>query len=90
MKRTQSGFAHLALILLLLVVVVVAFAGYNVVKNNQSTNVDEGTNATGTASTIKVINNKADLNSAVQTLDAQSVDNDLNPDELNSDIENLL
>lgn len=89
MKRTQKGFAHLALVLLLLVMVVVAFAGYRVVKNRQD---KLAANKTSTAITnsAQTINSKADLDKAASTLNSQSVDSDLNPDSLDSDISNLL
>jgi uncharacterized protein HemX len=89
MKRTQKGFAHLALILLLLVVVIVAFAGYKVVKNRQD---KTSANKTSTVLTnpSQSINNKADLDKASNTLNSQSVDSDLNPASLDSDISNLL
>jgi hypothetical protein len=89
MKRTQTGFAHLALALLLLVMVVVAFAGYKVVKNHQD---QTAANKTSTAITnpAETINNKADLDKAANSLNSESVDSDLNPDSLNNDVTSLL
>jgi uncharacterized protein HemX len=89
MKRTQKGFAHLALVLLLLVVVVVAVAGYKVVKNRQDKTAANKTSTVLTNSS-QTINSKADLNKAADTLNNQSVDSDLNPASLDSDISNLL
>ena len=90
MKRTQKGFAHLALVLLVLVVAVIAFAGYKVVKNRQASTASNKTSTALVQSDIKVIKSKADLDSATNTLNSQSVDSDLNANELNSDISNLL
>ena len=88
MKRTQNGFAHLALVLLLLVMVVIAFAGYKVVKDRQDKVV---ANTTSTAITNpSTINSTADLNKAASSLNSESVDSDLNPDSLNSDVTSLL
>jgi uncharacterized protein HemX len=89
MKRTQTGFAHLALVLLLLVVAVAAFAGYKVVQNRQNQTA-ANTTSTAITNSAETINSKADLDKAVNTLNSQSVDSDLNPDQLNSDISNLL
>jgi Tfp pilus assembly protein PilX len=90
MKRTQKGFAHLALLLLLVVVAVVAYAGYKVVKNHQQ---DTTANQTSTSLTKPVsdsIKTSADLDKAAATLNSQDIDNALDPASLNSDISNLL
>ncbi|MBX4197622.1 hypothetical protein KW801_03665 [Candidatus Saccharibacteria bacterium] len=89
MKRKQNGFAHLALILLLMVVAVVAFAGYKVVKNRQD-NTAANQTSTSLIQSAGVIKSSADLDSATTTLNNQNVDNDLNPDQLNSDVSALL
>lgn len=89
MKRTQKGFAHLALVLLLLVVAVVAFAGYRVVKDRQDKTAANKT-STAITNSSQTINSKADLDKAANTLNSQSVDSDLNPSSLDSDISNLL
>ncbi|MBX4201453.1 hypothetical protein KW803_00960 [Candidatus Saccharibacteria bacterium] len=92
MKRTrQSGFAHLALVLLVLVMAVVAFAGYMVYQNRQDTTTANTTSTALTGDTsVKVINSASDLDDATNTLNGAAVDSDLNPDQLNSDISNLL
>jgi Flp pilus assembly protein TadG len=89
MKRTQKGFAHLALVLLILVVAIVAFAGYKVVKNRQDKTA-ANTTSTAITNSSQTINSKADLDKASSTLNSQSVDSDLNPASLDSDISNLL
>jgi hypothetical protein len=88
MKRTQKGFAHLAL-LMLVVAAIVAFAGYKVVKNHQQTAT---ANQTGTAMTKTVsdtIKTSADLDKAAATLNSQNIDNDLNPSSLDNDVSSL-
>jgi len=90
MKKSQKGFAHLALLLLLVVIAVVAYAGYKTVKNHQKTATANQTSTSVTQSVSGVINNQSDLNSAVNTLNGQNIDGDLNPDSLNSDVTSLL
>ena len=88
-KRTSKGFAHLSLLLLVLVVAVVAFAGYKVVKNRQ---VKTTANQTSTAiiQSAGQIKNTADLDNAANTINSQNVDGDLNPNDLNGDVNALL
>jgi len=90
MKKSQKGFAHLALLLFVVVIAVVAYAGYKTVKNHQKTATANQTSTSVTQSVSGVINNQSDLNSAVNTLNGQNVDGDLNPDSLNSDVTSLL
>lgn len=90
MKKTQSGFAHLALLLLLVVVAVAAYTGYKVVKNHQKVTTANQTSTSVTRSASDAINTKADLNNAANTLNSQNVDGDLNPDSLNNDVNSLL
>jgi Tfp pilus assembly protein PilV len=91
MKRNQSGIAHLGVLLLLLVVAVVAFAGYKVVQSRQN---KTASNQTSTAVTTQNLNtpikSTSDLNTAESTLNSQPVDNDLNPNQWDSDVNSLL
>lgn len=89
MKRLQTGFAHLALVLLLLVMAVAGFAGYKVVKDRQDKTAANKT-STSITNPAETINSSADLDSTTDTLNSQSIDSDLNPDDLNSDVTNLL
>lgn len=90
MKRMQQkGFAHLALVLLVLIAAVVAFAGYKVVKDRQD-NIAANKTSTAVTGSVTVIKTNADLDSVTDTLNSQDIDSDLNPDELESDISNLL
>jgi predicted negative regulator of RcsB-dependent stress response len=89
MKRSQNGFAHLALVLLVLVMAVIAFAGYKVVKDRQDKTA-ANTTSTAITNTSETINTKADLDKAVNTLNNESVDSTLNPDSLNNDVTSLL
>jgi uncharacterized protein (UPF0333 family) len=88
-KRAQTGFAHLALVLLVLVMVVIAFTGYKVVKDRQA-KTTANTTSTAITNSAETINSNADLDKAANALNSQSVDSDLNPDSLNSDVTSLL
>jgi predicted negative regulator of RcsB-dependent stress response len=90
MKKTQKGFAHLALLLLLVVVAVAAYAGYKVVKNHQKVTTANQTSTSVTQSVSDTINSQGDLNKAVNTLNDQNVDGDLNPGSLDNDVNSLL
>jgi len=88
MKKSQKGFAHLGLLLLLVAVVAVVYVGYKVVKNHQDTTAANQTSTSLTQS--GVINTSADLNNALNTVNSQNVDSDLNPSSLDSDVNSLL
>lgn len=90
MKKTQKGFAHLALLLLLVVVAVVAYAGYKVVKNHQKVTSANQTSTAVTNTATDAINSKADLDKALNTVNGQNVDADLNPGSLDNDVNSLL
>lgn len=90
MKKTQKGFAHLALLLLLVVVAVAAYAGYKVVKNHQKVTSANQTSTAVTNNPTQAINSKADLDKAVNTLNSQNVDGNLNPSSLDNDVNTLL
>lgn len=90
MKKSQKGFAHLALLLLLVVVVVVAYAGYKVVKQHQKTATSNLTSTSVTQPVSDRINSNADLNKALNTVNSQNIDSDLNPSSLDNDVNSLL
>jgi uncharacterized protein HemX len=90
MKKTQKGFAHLALLLLLVVAVVIAYAGYKVVKNRQVKTTANQTSSSLTQSADGAINSKADLDKALNTVNSQNVEGDLNPGSLDNDVNSLL
>lgn len=90
MKKTQKGFAHLALLLLLVAVAVAAYAGYKVVKDHQDKTTANQTSTSLTQSASDAINNKADLDKALNTINGQNVEADLNPSSLDNDINSLL
>jgi uncharacterized protein (UPF0333 family) len=90
MKKNQKGFAHLALLLLLVLVVVAAYAGYKVVKDHQKSATANTTSTAVTKSLGDNIKTSADLNKALNTVNGQNIDGDLNPSSLDSDVTSLL
>lgn len=88
-KTSQTGIAHLGLLLLILVVAVIGFVGYKLEQNRNNTPTASTTNVAQTPQTIPTITSKADLNTAETTLKSQNVDGDLNPDSFNSDVSSL-
>jgi hypothetical protein len=87
--KSESGVAHVAvLILVLLVIAAIAVVGLRVVQNQ---NTGEDTSSAPVASKISDnINSVADLDAAKASLNNASVDSDLNPSSLNADIDSLL
>jgi hypothetical protein len=87
--KSESGVAHVAvLILVLLVIAAITVVGLRVVQNQ---NTGEDTSSAPVASkTSDYINSVADLDAAKASLNNASVDSDLNPSSLNADIDSLL
>jgi hypothetical protein len=87
--KSESGVAHVAvLILVLLVIAAITVVGLRVVQNQ---NTGEDTSSAPVASKISDnINSVADLDAAKASLNNASVDSDLNPSSLNADIDSLL
>jgi hypothetical protein len=87
--KSESGVAHVAvLILVLLVIAAITVVGLRVVQNQ---NTGEDTSSAPVASkTSDNINSVADLDAAKASLNNASVDSDLNPSSLNADIDSLL
>lgn len=86
----QQGITHLLLVLGI-VLVVIGFAGYEVVRKSSTMN-PLPTQST-TASQIKIpakIQSKADVHQAAQALANEQISNQLNPDQLNNEVNNLL
>jgi hypothetical protein len=90
-KSQQSGFSHVLLLGLLVVVAVVGFAGYRVVNNQKdTTNLSDSTVKESAA--VKVpdtIKDNTDLVQTQKAVEQTSVDSDLNPADLNQDVNDL-
>jgi hypothetical protein len=85
---TQRGFSTIAVLVLVVIVVVVAVGGYRVVHNPSLD--DSSPTTAATTSVPATIKNKADVAAAGKALDNLSIDNSVNPDQLDSDLNSLL
>jgi len=88
-KTSQSGIAHLGLLLLVLVVAVISFVGYKLEQSRNNSPTASTTNVAQAAQTIPAINSKADLNTAETTLNSQNIDGDLNPSSFDQEVSAL-
>jgi hypothetical protein len=88
-SNSESGVAHvLLLVLVLAVLAAIAVVGLRVM---QSQNTGEDTGSAPVASkTSDDINSTSDLNAAKATLNKTDVDSDLNPDSLDADLSSVL
>lgn len=84
MNKPQNGFAHQLLVLLILVAGVVGVAGWAVMQQNE-----KAAESTSTKSE-QAIQNKSDLQEELNKLNSAAVDNDLDPSQLDEDLQSLL
>lgn len=94
-KITQKGFAHSGLLIVILVLAIVAAIGYKVASqtNKAVSNTEASANnalVPSVANAVPPIKNTTDLNKALQTLNSQKIDSDLNPSSYNKDVSSLL
>jgi uncharacterized protein (UPF0333 family) len=90
-SKSESGLAHVVLLILVLLVIgVIVFVGMRVVED-QNTGETTGSApvASSNASSGK-IKNAADLNTAKAQLNQTNVDGDLNPSSLDADLNDVL
>jgi hypothetical protein len=88
-SNSESGVAHvLLLVLVLAVLAAIAVVGLRVMQS-QNTGEDTGS-ATVASKTSDDINSTSDLNAAKATLNKTDVDSDLNPDSLDADLSSVL
>lgn len=87
--KSQKGFGHVLLLLLLVVVVAVGAVAYRVVKNQNTVSLSNETTST-TVNKVPEIHSAADLQKAETSVSNENIDGDLNPDQLNDDIDSLL
>jgi uncharacterized protein HemX len=92
-RKSQSGMAHLYLLLFFLVVAIIGVVGWRVMqKQNDQTGdfVSSNTSSAPAKATAPgSINNSGDLSKTAAALNQTNVDNDVNPDSLNADLNNL-
>jgi len=87
--RNQQGFGHLVLFLGLAVLVAVSLVGYRVLKSTE-TNPAATSTVSKSAVAPSAIKNRADLVQASQALDNTGIDGNVNPSQLDSDLNSLL
>lgn len=87
-KKSETGAAHLALIIVVILVVVIGFVGYRVVKNNNKSLSNTPVAVNNNAPTQ--IKTQADVKQAAKALDATSIDSSLDPSQLDKDLNSLL
>jgi uncharacterized protein HemX len=90
-RKSQSGMAHLYLLLFLVVVAIIGVVGWRVMqKQNDQTGDFVSTNQsspkTAAPDTIK---SPDDLNKTAAALNQTNIDNDVNPDSLNADLNSI-
>lgn len=93
MKRTalnQKGSTHLAAILAVIVVVLAGVAGYRVLHAADTTPAASSTTASTHATAPDTFKNAADVRQADASLDSTTIGSQVNPDELDNDINSLL
>lgn len=90
-SKSESGIAHVVLLLLILgVIAVIVVIGLRVVEKQ---NVGESSSlpvASTTTTASSAIKSTSDLNAAKSSLSKTNVDKDVNPDSFNDDIDSVL
>lgn len=90
LQMSQQGIAHIILVLGV-VLVVVGFAGYEIVQKSNKMNSPSAFSTTSTQATVPTkIQSKADVRQAAQALANEPIGRQLNPNQLNSDLNSLL
>lgn len=90
-RFNQRGTTTFVIALAIFLLAVVAFAGYRVVRSSKSNSSNSSAvSSAKAASPPAEIKSKADVQQAVQALDNDQTANQLNPDQLNSDLNSLL
>jgi hypothetical protein len=91
LKLNQKGFSY-TIVLALVLVAVVGFAGYRVYSVNKGTNSAKPatTVSSGSNTVPSKIKNAADVKSAASALDKDQTDKQLDPAQLNADLNSLL
>ena len=89
-QKSEAGLSHILLFVLIIVVAgLVVLVGYRVM--NKSSEDQQASNATpSSVSEVGPITSKAELESAEAEVDSADIDSELNPAELDEDINDLL
>jgi hypothetical protein len=88
-SRNQQGIAHLTGILVILVLLIVGVVGYRVVRANTDNQLSNNESSLSESSVPNSFKSTADVTRADKALEKTSVDDSLNPNQLDSDINAL-
>ena len=91
-SHNQTGSSHLVLLLLVAVFAVVGFAGYRVMKNQDSNTAVSNEPAAVAAAPVvpSKIQSKSQAQQASKALDAESIDKNLDSSQLDNDLKSVL
>lgn len=89
-QKPEAGVGHLLMLLAVVVIAAVAVVGYRVINSQNDTLGNTGTTAPRADSAPADIKNSSDLKAAESALNQSNVDKDLDPAQLDSDINSLL
>ena len=86
LKHNQKGFGHLLVLCAIVVIAAIAFVAYRV-NNSENDNAIQKASQSAAPETIQ---STEDLTATESAVDQAPVDSDLNPDDLNEDVDSLL
>jgi Tfp pilus assembly protein PilO len=89
LRQNQDGIGHLFAVLAVIVIVGLGFIGYRVSNMNQTTSTDSTSPATINTNNEKYLKNTSDVSAADKQLDSVPVEDDLDPSQLDSDLNAL-
>jgi uncharacterized protein (UPF0333 family) len=90
-SKSESGIAHVALLILVLAVVsAVVLVGVHVMQNQNTGETSAAPVASSKTTAPGAIKSASDLNSAKAALNQTNVDGDLNPSSLDADLNDVL
>lgn len=91
-KKSEQGVGHVLPILVMVVLVAITFVGYRVLKGQDKNTTPVSSQQATKAKTAapQTINSGKDLNQAQSAVNSSNVDSDLNPNQMDSDVNSLL
>lgn len=90
-NRSEQGVGHLALLLGVVVIAAVAFVGYRVATDKNSDNSSKSSQVTTSDTAVpQTISSAKDLDQAQSAVNNSNLDGDLNPSQMDSDVNSLL
>lgn len=89
MHRNQTGASHVVAVLVVVLVAVISFAGYRVMQASKDT-ASTPTNSTVATTEPAKIQSKADVTATTKALDSDTSDANLDPSQLDGDLNSLL